>query len=147
MRVNTHAISLNTFSFSLELCWVGYSFSEELGAMSGLQQKEIKTGKVCRSENVSLIFYSYCACACTYIHVCVCKFVCFLTNSFSRPSTISVSLSVCLPASLSLSLTPSSPLSLLDIDTVIKLFFLCVLFNMVKDAVFLAYLVIARRSC
>ena len=146
MRVNTHAIPLNTLSFSLVLCWVGYSFFEELGAMSGLQQ-EIKTGKVCRSENVSLFVHSYCACACTCIHACVCKFVCFLTNSFSRPSTISVSLSVCLPASLSLSLTPSSPLSLLDIDTVIKLFFLCVLLNMVKNAVFLAYLVIARRNC
>ena len=44
MRVNAHAIPLNTLSFSLELCWVGYgySFFEELGAMSGLQQKEIK---------------------------------------------------------------------------------------------------------
>ena len=70
--------------------------------MSDLQQ-EIKTGKVCKSENVSFFVYSYCACACTCIHVCVCKFVCFLTNSFSHPSTISVSLSVCLPASLSLS--------------------------------------------
>ena len=42
MRVNAHAIPLNTLSFSLELCWVGYSFFEELGAMSSLQHKEIK---------------------------------------------------------------------------------------------------------
>ena len=64
--------------------------------------------------------YSYCACACTCIHVGVHMLVCFLTNSFSPPSTISVSLSVYLPPSLSLSLSlsfPRSPLSLWDTDS------------------------------
>ena len=60
--------------------------------------------------------YSYCACACTSIHVGVRMLVCSLTNSFSPPSTISVSLSVYLPLSLSLSF-PRSPISLWDTDS------------------------------
>ena len=80
---------------------------------------------------------------CMYVYTCRCTYACLFSYKL-LPSLHNLCLSVYLPPypslslSLSLSLSHSPvPLSVCGTLTVTKLFFLCVLLNVVKSAVFL----------